>query len=105
MCFWGVWWWSGAGGNCDDGGPLWTNGQHGYKIDGLIILYYNCAGVEWSGNPPTTVASLNSSPKVERRSPPNSAGGVALVDLKVWRGAINDKRGLYSPSVASEREK
>ena len=41
------------GGNCDDGGPLWTNGQHGYKIDGLIILYYNCAGVEWSGNPPT----------------------------------------------------
>ena len=41
------------GGNCDDGGPLWTNGQHGYEIDGLIIVYYNCAGVEWSGNPPT----------------------------------------------------
>ena len=51
------------GGNCDDGGPLWTNGQHGYKVDGLIILYYNCAGVEWSSDPPTTVASLNSSPK------------------------------------------
>ena len=41
------------GGNCDDGGPLWTNGQHGYKIDGLIVLYYNCAGVEWSSDPPT----------------------------------------------------
>ena len=41
------------GGNFDDGGPLWTNGQHGYKIDGLIILYYNCAGVEWSSDPPT----------------------------------------------------
>ena len=41
------------GGNFDDGGPLWTNGQHGYEIDGLIIVYYNCAGVEWSGNPPT----------------------------------------------------
>ena len=51
------------GGNFDDGGPLWTNGQHGYKIDCLIIMYYNCAGVEWSSDPPTTVASLNSSPK------------------------------------------
>ena len=40
------------GGNFDDGGPLWTNGQHGYKIDCLIILYYNCAGVEWSSDPP-----------------------------------------------------
>ena len=40
------------GGNCDDGGPLWTNGQHGYKIDCLIIMYYNCTGVEWSSDAP-----------------------------------------------------
>ena len=42
------------GGNFDDGGPLWTNGQHEYKIDCLIIMYYNCTGVEWSSDPPTT---------------------------------------------------
>ena len=39
------------------------------------------------------------------RSPPQSAGGVALVDLKVWRGQFNDKRVQYSPSFASETAK
>ena len=38
--------------------------------------------------------------KVERRFPPKSARGVALVDLKVWHGQINDKRGLYPPWFA-----
>ena len=38
--------------------------------------------------------------KVERRFPPKSARGVALVDLKVWHGQINDKRGLYQPWFA-----
>ena len=68
MCFWAVWWWSGAGGNCDDGGPLWTNGQHGYKIDCLNIMYYNCAGVEWSSDPPTNRRFFEVVPqKVKRR--------------------------------------
>ena len=38
--------------------------------------------------------------KVERRFPPKSARGVALVDLKVGHGQINDKRGLYPPWFA-----
>ena len=106
MCFWAVWWWSGAGGNCDHGGPLWTNGQHGYKIDCLIIMYYNCTGVEWSSDPPTNRRFFEVVPqKVKRRFPPKSARGVALVDLKVWRGQFNDKRVQYSPSFASETAK
>ena len=53
----------------------------------------------------TVDLAIVESEKVERTFPPKLARGVALVDLKVWHGQINDKRGLYSPSVASEREK
>ena len=38
--------------------------------------------------------------KAERRFPPRSACGVALVDLKVGHGQINDERGLYPPWFA-----
>ena len=53
----------------------------------------------------TVDLAIVESEKVERRFPPKSARGVALVDLKVWCGQSNDKRVLYSPSFASETAK
>ena len=43
----------------------------------------------------TVDLAIVESEKVERTFPPKLARGVALVDLKVWHGQINDKRGLY----------
>ena len=48
----------------------------------------------------TVDLAIVESEKVERTFPPKSARGVALVDLKVWHGQINDKRGLYQPWFA-----
>ena len=48
----------------------------------------------------TVDSAIVESEKVERRFPPKSARGVALVDLKVGHGQINDKRGLYPPWFA-----
>ena len=69
-------------------------------------MYYHCAGVKWGGDPPKkselveTVHQKLVGGCAQKRPP-----GVALLDLKVWRGQMDDKRGSGAKDTCATSER